>query len=195
MKIKRILICLLSMTLGILFGLIVPKIIKNSNKTFFNKIYGRVKLLDGSMPSKKDLNKDYFFIYYGADWCSYCKESRNDIIEFYTTYKEKYNNFEIILAGTKKDKSNEDLVKYMKNENFPFYYVDYELRDEVGLFELPEYTECEKFYIPAFILVNREGKVLSRSNGLKKEDYSEFRPFEYYKKLEDRKDIIIGNSA
>ena len=51
----------------------------------------------------------------------------------------------------------------MKNENFPFYYVDYELRDEVGLFELPEYTECEKFYIPAFILVDDKGNDLSKN--------------------------------
>ncbi len=139
----------------------------------------KVKDAEENIPDSKKINKDYYFIYYAADWCPYCKEFRDELVKFYDEYKEKYNNFEIILVGSEKDKSNEDLIKYMKNDNLPFYYLDFDYRDECGFFKLEDY-KVEKFYIPGFLLVDRDFNVLASSNGPKKEDYIANKPLIYY---------------
>lgn len=94
----------------------------------------------------------------------------------------KKNNFIVVFAGCKKDKSNDDLTGYLKEENYSFYYVDFDHRDECGLFNLDAYASCEKFFIPGFILFDKTGKVLSNSNGPLKADYQPNRPLEYFKK-------------
>ena len=148
--------------------------------SILNIINGKVRSVDDSEPDIFDLNKDYYFIFYGADWCPYCKEIRDDILNFYNEFKKTNDNFEFIFAGCKKDTSNEDLITYLKNEEFPFYYIDFDFRDECGFFEFPPFSECEYFYIPGFILLDKSGNVLSNSNGKLKSDYAVTRPFIYY---------------
>ena len=60
--------------------------------------------------------------------------------------------------------------------------MDFDHRDECGLFNLDAYASCEKFFIPGFILFDKTGKVLSNSNGPLKADYQPNRPLEYFKK-------------
>lgn len=151
-----------------------------SKNVMIEKFDGYVKDLDGNYVTKKDLKAKHYFVYYGASWCPYCVEMKDEITEFYNTYKGK-NNFVFIFAGCEKDKSNDNLTKYLEEENYPFYYIDYDKRDECGFFKIEEYTKCEKFYIPAFILFDKEGNPLSNSNGPHKDDYDPSRPFEYYK--------------
>ena len=151
-----------------------------SKNVMIEKFDGYVKDLDGNYVTKKDLKAKHYFVYYGASWCPYCVEMKDEITEFYNTYKGK-NNFVFIFAGCEKDKSNDNLTKYLEEENYPFYYIDYDKRDECGFFKIEEYTKCEKFYIPAFILFDKEGNPLSNSNGPLKTDYDPSRPFEYYK--------------
>lgn len=45
------------------------------------------------------------------------------------------------------------------------------------------YTKAEKFYVPAYILMDKNGKVLSRTNVEKKDDYDLHRPLEEYLKI------------
>lgn len=197
MKIKSILknifVIVLVFSFGLMIGNYIKSAIKHSNKTMMKKLIHNVKLLDNENPKpkdlKKNLNKDYFFIFFGAEWCPYCKESKDEITRFYSEYTKKYDNFAFILAGAMQDTSNEDLTKYLKTEEYPFYYVDFEKRDETGFFELPAYKNCEKFYIPAFILIDRAGNVLANSNGPLSDDYSEYRPFEYYKTIMSNKEV------
>lgn len=151
-----------------------------TKNVMIEKFDGYVKNLDGEFVEKKDLKANYYFIYYGASWCPYCVKMKDEITDFYNTYKEK-NNFIVIFAGSMKDKSNDDLVKYLKEEEYPFYYVDFDQREECGFFKIDEYASCEKFYIPGFILFDKEGNVLSNSNGPLKADYEANRPLEYYK--------------
>lgn len=185
MKVNRLInnisCILLAIVLGLFSGILFIHSRKKVDTTFLDTLDGKILCRDGSVPSKKDLNKDYFFIFYGADWCMYCKNSHEDILSFYNEYKEKYNNFTFILAGTIRDTSNDDLLVYLNNEDYDFYYINYDLRDEAGLFELPAYKECERFFVPSFILIDRSGNVLSNSNGPTEDDYSEYRPFEFYK--------------
>lgn len=141
---------------------------------------GKLKYVDGTTPKLKDIDRDYYFIFYGADWCPYCKDIKIDVQNFYNTYKEKCDNFEFIFAGCKKDTSNEDLITYLKNEEYPFCYIEFEYREECGFFNIPAFAECEYFYIPGMILMDKKGNVLSNSNGKLKEDYVATRPFIYY---------------
>lgn len=150
-----------------------------------DRIDGRIKDLDGKIPERQEIDKDYYFILYGADWCPFCKKRQPIISTFYNEYIKRTGDFVMILAGAQKDKSNEDLKKYMEKENYTFFYVDYDLRDEAGFFKLPEVTECEKFYIPAIILMDKKGNVLSCSNGPLKSDYNFMRPIEHYLRMQD----------
>lgn len=164
--------------LTILFSLLLFSCAKNA---MVEKFYGYVKDQEGNLVTERDLKADYYFVFYGASWCPYCKEMKDEITDFYNTYKKK-NNFIVVFAGCKKDKSNDDLTGYLKEENYPFYYVDFDYRDECGLFNLDAYASCEKFFIPGFILFDKTGKVLSNSNGPLKIDYRANRPLEYFKK-------------
>lgn len=156
-----------------------------NNEPVVNRIDGRIKDINGRIPERTEIDKDYYFIFYGADWCPFCKKRQPIISTFYNEYIKRTGDFEIILAGAQKDKSNEDLIKYMEKENFQFYYIDYDFRDEAGFFNIPEVTECEKFYIPAMILMDKNGKVLSSSNGPLKSDYNFMRPIEEYLRMQD----------
>lgn len=151
-----------------------------SENVMVEKFEGYVKDLEGNYVTAKQLKAKYYFVYYGASWCPYCIEMHEEINDFYNTYKGK-NNFIFIFAGAQRDKSNDDLTKYLEEENYPFFYIDYDKRDECGFFDIEEYTKCEKFYIPGFILFDQEGNALSNSNGPLKSDYEANRPFEYYK--------------
>lgn len=151
-----------------------------SKNIMAEKFNGYVKDQEGNFVTEKQLKSDYYFVYFGATWCPYCVEMKDEITEFYNTYKKK-NNFTVIFAGCMKDKSNEDLTKYLEEEEYPFYYVDFDQRDELGLFKMEEYTKCEKFYIPSFILFDKNGNALSNSNGPLKSDYQANRPLEYWK--------------
>nr|WP_318681190.1 thioredoxin-like domain-containing protein [uncultured Treponema sp.] len=155
-----------------------------NSESVINRIDGRVKDINGRIPERKEIDKDYYFIFYGAEWCPFCKKRQPIISTFYNEYIQRTGDFEIILAGAQRDKSNEDLIKYMEKENFPFYYVDYDFRKEAGFFNIPEVTECEKFYIPAMILMDKNGKVLSCSNGPSKSDYNFMRPIEEYLRMQ-----------
>jgi len=163
--------------LTILFSLLFFSCAKNA---MIEKFYGYVKDQEGNFVTESDLKADYYFVFYGATWCPYCIEMKDEITDFYNTYKKK-DNFIIIFAGCLKDKSNDDLTGYLKEENYPFYYVDFNRRDECGLFKIDEYASCEKFFIPGFILFDKTGKVLSNSNGPLKSDYQANRPLEYFK--------------
>ena len=150
-----------------------------SKNVMVQKFSGYVKDLDGNIVQDEQLKAKYYFVYYGASWCPYCVDMKNEITDFYNTYKKK-NNFIVIFAGCEKDKKNEDLIEYLKNEEYPFYYVDYDLRDDCGLFKIDAYAGCEKYYIPGFILFDKAGNVLSNSNGPLKSDYVPRRPLDYY---------------
>lgn len=147
---------------------------------FYKKIQGHIFDADGNIPDNKAIEKDYYLIFYGADWCPYCKAQKKFIKTFYNEYKKKFDNFEIILAGSNKDKSNDDLILYMNNEGFSFYRIDHKYRLKLGIFSFPEMKTWENFYIPSMILIDKEGNVISSSNMPSKKDYNFSRPIEEY---------------
>jgi thiol-disulfide isomerase/thioredoxin len=120
------------------------------------------------------IDADYILLYYAADWCPYCIEYAEQLKQTYTQLKRMYgSSIELIFAGHINDQSNDDLIAFLDQGSYPFAYLPYEKRPESAVMEmLGEY----RFYIPGFLLVDREGKILASSNGETKDDYVRDRP-------------------
>lgn len=148
------------------------------------------KLLDKNNKevAKKDFDKEFYIIFYGGDWCPYCKKEAPYLRDWYKEQKSKYKNFEIILAGTARDKSNTDLYKFMINEQFDFYFIDFNYQQECKFFEFETYTKAEKFYVPAYVLMDKDGKVITCSNLKTKDKYDVHRPLEEYLKIMQKRE-------
>lgn len=154
--------------------------IDESDSNMVKRLHGKVRDKNGNFPEKNKIDKDYYIIFYGASWCPYCKKEAPLLKEFYEKNKMMKDNFEVILAGTKRDKSSADLEKFMKTEDFPFYYVDYNYQTDCQFFTFEAYTKCEYFYVPAYILMDKDGNVLSSSNTESKDDYNLKEPLNKY---------------
>ncbi|MDD4302519.1 MAG: thioredoxin family protein [Sphaerochaeta sp.] len=120
------------------------------------------------------VDADYLLVYYAADWCPYCVEYAEELKQKYSQYKRMYGDkLEIIFAGHDNDQSNENLQAFLGQGSYPFPYIPYSLRESSGVMEL---LGEHRFYIPGFLLLDREGTILSSSNGATKEEYLRDRP-------------------
>lgn len=120
------------------------------------------------------VDADYLLIYYAADWCPYCVEYAEELKEQYSLYKRMYGDkLEIIFAGHVNDQSEENLQAFLGQGSYPFPYIPYSLRESSGVMEL---LGEHRFYIPGFLLLDRDGTILSSSNGATKEEYLRDRP-------------------
>ncbi len=128
-----------------------------------------------------EVDADYYLIYYAADWCPYCTEYTQELKQTYTQLKRMYGNVEIIFAGHERDLSNEDLLSFMNQGEYPFPYVKYEFRERTNIMNL---VEVPKFWIPGFVLLDRYGNVLSSSNGEDKDAYYLQRPINAYQTMQ-----------
>jgi len=128
-----------------------------------------------------EVDADYYLIYYAADWCPYCTEYAQELKQTYTQLKRMYGNVEIIFAGHVRDQSDEALLSFLKQGEYPFPYSKYEFRERTNIMNL---VDVPKFWIPGFVLLDRYGKVLSSSNGEDKDAYYLQRPINAYQALQ-----------
>jgi len=128
-----------------------------------------------------NVDADYYLIYYAADWCPYCSEYAQEIKQTYSQLKKMYGNVEILFAGHVRDQSNEDLLSFLNQGEYPFPYIRYEFRERTNIMNL---VDVPKFWIPGFVLLDKYGKVLSSSNGEDKDAYYLQRPINAYKALQ-----------
>ena len=134
--------------------------------------------LDGN---QVEVDADYYLIYYAADWCPYCTEYTKELKQTYTQLKRMYGNVEIIFAGHVRDGSNEDMLAFMHQGEYPFPYVRYELKERTNIMNLVDFP---KFWIPGFVLLDKYGSVLSSSNGEDKDAYYLQRPINAYQTMQ-----------
>ncbi|MDY0288142.1 MAG: thioredoxin family protein [Sphaerochaeta sp.] len=128
-----------------------------------------------------EVDADYYLIYYAADWCPYCTEYASELKQTYTQLKRMYGNVEIIFAGHERDQSNEDMLAFMRQGEYPFPYIRYEFKERTNIMNL---VEVPKFWIPGFVLLDRYGNVLSSSNGEDKDAYYLQRPINAYQTMQ-----------
>nr|WP_319775920.1 thioredoxin family protein [uncultured Sphaerochaeta sp.] len=120
------------------------------------------------------VNADYLLVYYAADWCPYCVEYAEELKEQYSLYKRMYGDkLEIIFAGHVNDQSNENLHAFLDQGSYLFPYIPFSEREASAVMDL---LGEEKFYVPGFLLLDREGTILSSSNGASKDEYLRDRP-------------------
>jgi len=128
-----------------------------------------------------EVEADYYLIYYAADWCPYCTAYEQELKQTYTQFKKMYGNVEIIFAGHVLDQSNEALLSFLNQGEYPFPYIRYEFREQTNIMNL---VDVPKFWIPGFVLLDRYGNVLSSSNGEDKDAYYLQRPINTYQTLQ-----------
>lgn len=131
--------------------------------------------------NKMEIDSDYLLMYYAADWCPYCVAYADQLKQTYEQYKQLFGNrIEIIFAGHKDDQSNQALLAFLDQGNYPFGYIRFEDRERTNVMGL---LGPDRFYIPGFLLLDRDGNILSSSNGETKDDYVRDRPLHHLQSL------------
>ena len=145
---------------------------------FAERLRGKCLDRDGNQVM---IDSDYYLVYYAADWCPYCKEFQETLKQTEARLGRMYGNVQFIFAGHVRDASNADMLLFLNEGDYDFPYVPYECRSETGIMSL---VDVPKFWIPGFVLLDRQGNVLESSNGQTKEDYDRDRPLRRYETLQ-----------
>ncbi len=135
------------------------------------------------------LDSDYYLIYYAASWCPYCRDYQETLKETVHRLRRMYGNVMFIFAGHERDISDEDLLSFLEEGDYDFPYVPVRHREETGIMTL---ASVPKIWIPGFVLLDREGNVLSSSSGETKDDYYRDRPLSYYESMQICDCIVTG---
>lgn len=158
----------------ILLGLLLLSGCKTIPSEPMNSYEKIVKSVHDRQGNPVAVDSEYLLIYYAADWCPYCVEYAEELKEQYSLYKRMYGEkLEIIFAGHVNDQSDENLHAFLDQGSYSFPYIPYSLRESSGVMEL---LGEHRFYIPGFLLLDREGIILSSSNGATKDEYLRDRP-------------------
>ncbi len=127
------------------------------------------------------IDADYILLYYAADWCPYCVEYAEQLKQTYTQLKRMYgSSMELVFVGHINDQSNDDLLAFLDQGSYPFGYLPFEKREQSKVMEM---LGAYRFYIPGFLLVDRQGSILASSNGPTKDDYVRDRPLYHLQSL------------
>ena len=116
-------------------------------------------VLDDGAPRALDtstlIGVRYWAFYYSASWCPPCRAFTPDLVSFYRDFKPSHPDFELIFVN--EDRSEDDMLNYMKSDSMPWpavWYADIENPD----------LEAKKYCgegIPCLVLVDADGQVLS----------------------------------
>lgn len=182
---KRVAFCICLIVCS-LFLLLSCATTEGGNTAFPASWEGRCITRDGKSVK---LDSEYYLIYYAASWCPYCREYQESLKETAHRLRRMYGNVMFIFAGHERDVSDEDLLSFLEEGDYDFPYVPVRYREETGIMKL---VSVPKFWIPGFVLLDREGRVLASSSGETKDDYYRDRPLSYYEGLQICDCIITG---
>lgn len=123
-------------------------------------LVGDLVALDGKKLKPFDASalagKKYYAIYRSASWCGPCRDFTPELVKFYKRKKADRGKFEVILVTA--DRSEEDMTAYMAEDKMTWPALDFEKRGK----RLP-ITGHGGRGIPDLLIMDAEGKVLSRS--------------------------------
>jgi thiol-disulfide isomerase/thioredoxin len=97
-------------------------------------------------------NIEYVVFYLASGGCSRCKAFSPRLVQTYNNLKRENNNFEIVLVDY--DRSEVDMVNYMRRESMRFPAVQYDLRKQAAITNM-----YQGITIPILVIMDRKGNV------------------------------------
>lgn len=94
--------------------------------------------------------------YFWAPWCTVCKVSMPNLQEF---HQENGNKVKVVAVALSYD-SDQEVVEYMKNNNFDFDYV-------LGNVSVSQAFKIQGF--PTYYMADEKGKLVAKSMGYSSE--------------------------
>jgi len=132
-----------------------------------------IKAKDGkAKPFKAGEKPKFTAIYYSAHWCPPCRAFTPKLVEWYTSFKAKHPNFELVFASSDKDQTA--MLDYMKETSMPWPAVKFGEKKAAGL------DKYAAGGIPYLVLIDENGKDLT---GKENNDWQP--PTEVLKKIEE----------
>jgi len=110
---------------------------------------------DGSTVGKDAIDGKSLGLYFSAHWCPPCRGFTPVLKQFYTDYKAKDPNFEIIFVSS--DREEKGMLDYFKEDHGDYLALPYSKRKEKE--ELSSMFGVEG--IPTFVVVGADGQVLN----------------------------------
>ena len=101
-------------------------------------------------------NAKYYAIYYSAAWCGPCRAFTPDLVKWYKRNKSKHPEFELIFVSS--DRSEEEMAKYMKDDDMPWPALAYGKKGSNRAL-----TKYAGRGIPCLVFLDETGKVLANS--------------------------------
>ncbi len=125
---------------------------------FKDMLKGKLVALDGKRVGKYEMAAEpqYYAFYFSAHWCPPCRAFTPKLVEFYKAQAGKKTNFEIIFVSH--DHDEKSMEAYIKEDAMPWPAIAF--RSVERMKEINKYCGAG---IPCFVLVDREGKVISDS--------------------------------
>merc|ERR1719389_1362473 len=110
---------------------------------------------DGSTAGKDAIEGKSLGLYFSAHWCPPCRAFTPVLKQFYSDYKAKDPNFEIIFVSS--DKEEKAMLDYFKDDHGDYLALPYSKRKEKE--ELSNMFGVEG--IPTFVVVGADGQVIN----------------------------------
>jgi len=103
-------------------------------------------------------SKDYYAIYYSAQWCPPCRKFTPKLVDFYNEAIGHHDNIEVIFVSS--DQNEDKMEAYMKKAGMSWLALDFDKKDNKSSKKLNSYVGRG---IPHLVVVDKNGKVLSDS--------------------------------
>jgi len=100
---------------------------------------------------------DYVLFYYGANWCGPCHQLVPQVIATTNQLKSAHPNFAVIFIS--RDRSETEMLRYMTSTKMPWPAVRFEALDRIS-----DIISAGGRSIPALVLVDRDGRILTSSS-------------------------------
>lgn len=122
---------------------------------------GQLVALQGEqlVPFKPEsfLKAPYTVLYFGASWCPDCRRFSPSLVSAYDRQKPGARRFEVLLLS--RDKSAEDMLKFMKTEKMNWPALGFEKLANAG--------DLQRFYsghgIPCLTVIDQAGNIVLQS--------------------------------
>ena len=135
----------------------------DSDKTKFELSITRnlVRLEEGKLarvPQESLTSKDYYAIYYSAQWCPPCRKFTPKLVDFYNEAIGHHDNIEVIFVSS--DQSEKKMEEYMEKTGMRWLALDYDKKDKKSSEKLNSFVGRG---IPHLVVLDKNGKILSDS--------------------------------